>query len=553
MGPDLSPRSIDRVSISHLGACRNVGCHSLISIIDRILPRLSHINPAIVFSAMRTIISFMHLLTQPLREALAPKLNYPISRPKSPESLLNSYSEVAFILLKYLQSVVLVYPLILGENYSDYICSYSDPMYIRLEKMEIMYRMANEKNAKNIMNEFYEYHKDQNSDYVKISIDYIAKICLRINSETPYGIELYVKILENLPERLGADYLDTITIAAVKIMRVFPKVKGGTQIVKLIAARFKDLFSTEAKSSFIWLIGEYCKRIDNAGQILEHFTKTYFTQPPEVQLRILSSGVKMYLFQIEPIDSVMTDLIQSISDKSTNADLRDRAYIYWRLLYKDDEKAKDIIFNEQQAVEVDVSFTADQIEEAKRLLKLGGKVSGVLCKRTEDLFKDKESVVRRGVVDLDSEVIVKSETKDPGSPPVTKNEPPSQQETKKQSTGQFDFDILGNDEPAKQSTPTAKLSTPGKMAPPPGKIKPVEKEVNLLDLDFDTSSPGTQQTTFNQEVPVKASNKQPQQIEENLFEDDQQEEDLFEGADDLIEQKFISMPEEVVSPKSRPY
>lgn len=101
------------------------------------------------------------------------------------ESLLNSYPEVSYILLRYLQSVVLVYPAILGESYSDYICNYSDPMYIRIEKMEIMYRMTSERNAKQVMNEFYEYHKDLNTDYVKNALDYIAKICLRFNTETP--------------------------------------------------------------------------------------------------------------------------------------------------------------------------------------------------------------------------------------------------------------------------------------------------------------------------------------------------------------------------------
>ena len=411
-------------------------------------------------------------------------------------------------------------------------------MYIRLEKMEIMYRMVNEKNAKSVMNEFYEYHKEQNPDYVRISIDYIAKICLRINSETPYGIDLYIKILENLPERLGADYLDTIAIASVKV-------KGGTQMVKLIAARFKDLFSIEAKSSFIWLLGEYCKRIDNAGQILEHFTKTYFTQPSEVQLRILSTGVKMYLFQIEPIDSVMTDLIQSISDKSTNPDLRDRAYIYWRLLYKDDEKAKDIIFNEQLAVDVDVSFTKDQIEEAKRLLKIGGKVSGVLGKRVEELFKDKETVVKRVAVDLDSEVIVRTENNDAGSPPPVRNEAAHREQQNQPATVNNDFDILGNDVQGSNDITPKKGASIGKLAPPPGTSKAADKEVNLLDLDFDAASPSGSNQPSTQNLPVQASVKKPQQIEENLFEDEQQVEDLFEGADDFLEQKFISMPEEV--------
>lgn len=453
-------------------------------------------------------------------------------------------------MLKYLQNVVLVYPSILGDNYSDYICSYNDPMYIKLEKMEIMYRMTTDKNAKNVMNEYYEYHKDQNSEYVKISIDYIAKICLRIINETPHGIDLYIKILEGLPENVGADYLDTITISAVKIMRVFPKVKGGTQIVKLIAARFKDLFSTEALASFIWLLGEYCKRIDNAGQILEHFTKTYFTQHSEVQLRILSTGVKMYLFQIEPIDSVMTELIQSISDKSTNPDLRDRAYIYWRLLYKDDEKSKEIIFNEQQAVEVDVRFSKEHVEEAKRLLRIGGKISGILARRSEDLFKDKDVVVKRGNLDLDSEVMVKGTDDQQASPEASKPVSPAKKESnpvqKPVTRDEIDFDILGDNvlQPIPQEPKKPASST--KITAPPGKTKAPEKEMNLLDMDFDsTPTPTTKTASFTLQEDIPSSNKKPQQIEENLFDDDQQEEDLFEGEDDMPEQKFISMTEEV--------
>lgn len=48
-------------------------------IIDRILPRLTHINPSIVFSTVKTIISFFRLLNEPVRNALAVKLTQPIS------------------------------------------------------------------------------------------------------------------------------------------------------------------------------------------------------------------------------------------------------------------------------------------------------------------------------------------------------------------------------------------------------------------------------------------------------------------------------------------
>ena len=460
--------------------------------------------------------------------------------------------------------MVLIYPSVLGENYSDYICSYNDPFYIRLEKMEIMYRMTNEKNAKAVMNEFFEYHKELNADFVKISIDYIAKICLRVNMETPHGIDLFIKILENLAEKTGADYLDSICIASVKIMRVFPKVKGGTQIVKLIAERFKDLFSTEAKSSFIWLLGEYCKRIENAGPILEHFTKSYFSQPADVQLRILSTGIKMYLYQIEPIDSVMSDLIQSISDKSTNPDLRDRGYIYWRLLYKDDEKAKEIIFNEPQAVEVDVKFTKEQIQEAREMLKKGGRISGILNMQPEELFKGKESI-NRGNVELDAEVILTNDQKTSADVPEEKEEktygnddllgqndfttePPAP--TKAKTSPQK---LILKDDPPKDSTPSSTPNTKEKkkIGPPTGSKpqKQASKEVNLLDLDF--GSPEDPPAQKPSQTPIGPKQSEDD-MEENLFDEEGQEEDLFEGAEeDRVECKFVSMPEEVIGSNDR--
>lgn len=315
---------------------------------------------------------------------------------------------------------------------------------------------------------------------------------------------------------MGQEFIDAITIAAVKIMRVFPKVKGGTQIVKLISLRFKDLYTAGAKSSFVWLLGEYCKKIDDAGKILEHFTKNYFTQPVEVQLRILNSGIKMYLFEIEPIDSVMSELLQLISDKSTNPDLRDRGYIYWRLLFKDNEKSKEIIFNEQEAVHIDHSLSTEEIDKAKRMIRLGGLVSGILGKEPEDLFKGKESIVHRANVELDTENIVQHVEPEPETDiPRAKN-----------------VDLMNETTHEEKPKETPKLGNPNQK-------KEARNEVNLLDLDFE-------------EPPKKAMPEPKKQAvkEENLFEEDV-EEDLFEGVADDLSGQFVSMPEEVTDSNNR--
>lgn len=449
-------------------------------------------------------------------------------------------------MLRYLQSVILVYPSVLGENYSDYICSYNDSYYIKLEKMEIMYLMTNEHNAKLIMNEFFEYHKDFNQDYVKISIEYISKICLKINMATPHGIDLYIKILQNLGDKGGMELIEAITISCVKIVRVFPKVKGGTQIVTLISQRYKELYSAEAKASYIWLLGEYCERIDKAGGveksglILENFTKSYFTQPAEVQQRILSTGIKMYLLQIEPIDSVMGDLIQSISDKSTNPDLRDRGYIYWRMLYKDDDQyqqAKKIVFNDIQAVEVDTKVSETRIEEARQNLRYGGRVSAVLNRPPEDLFKGKEFVAR-GTVELDSEVIVGPVQ--PGT--TTTPAQPAPQDPKSAEPVQ-------NVKEVKQAgaSPAGgkKIGSPDKVATTPGGTKK-NTEFNLLDFDITSAPEENKVPVYPEHSNGVSSNKKPTNQEENLFEDDAPEEDLFNDAPTTSAGlKFIPMPEEV--------
>jgi hypothetical protein len=43
-----------------------------------------------------------------------------------------------------------LYPVLLGEEFSAFICSYNDPVFIKLEKMELMSNMVNAKNVKKV-------------------------------------------------------------------------------------------------------------------------------------------------------------------------------------------------------------------------------------------------------------------------------------------------------------------------------------------------------------------------------------------------------------------
>jgi hypothetical protein len=179
---------------------------------------------------------------------------------------LSSSPEICYSILRYLISVVKIYPEVVGDDYSHFICDYTDPFFIKIEKMEIMYAMVNKRNAKKILNEFYEYHKEINPDFVKIALRYIYRIALKVKIEAPHAIAIYKKIVDNLNE--SSELFNDIAIGSTVIIRAFPKVKGGTDIVKSLSKIYKSLWEQEAKVAFIWLLGEYCEKVEDAGPIL---------------------------------------------------------------------------------------------------------------------------------------------------------------------------------------------------------------------------------------------------------------------------------------------
>ena len=92
------------------------------------------------------------------------------------------------------------------------------------------------------------------------------------------------------------------------------------------------------QASMIWIIGEYAERIDNADELLESFLETFPEETSGVQLQLLTATVKLFLKRPNEAAQKMISLVLSCATNETdNPDLRDRAYIYWRLLSTDPE------------------------------------------------------------------------------------------------------------------------------------------------------------------------------------------------------------------------
>ena len=121
-------------------------------------------------------------------------------------------------------------------------------------------------------------------------------------------------------------------------------------IIATLCENLEDLDEPEAKASMIWIIGEYAERIDNADDLLESFLETFAEETAMVQLQLLTATVKLFLKSPETSQDMVQKVLNLATDESDNPDLRDRGYVYWRLLSSDPEAARAVVLSEKPEI-----------------------------------------------------------------------------------------------------------------------------------------------------------------------------------------------------------
>jgi len=106
----------------------------------------------------------------------------------------------------------------------------------------------------------------------------------------------------------------------------------------------------------IWIIGEYAERIENADELLETFLETFPDETSEVQLQLITAAVKLFLVKPTELAQKMIQLVLSAAtSEADNPDLRDRAFVYWRLLSTDPDAAKEVVLSQKPVISDDTN------------------------------------------------------------------------------------------------------------------------------------------------------------------------------------------------------
>ena len=300
-------------------------------------PRLKHAN-----SAVKVILSYMEIMTargvgetDTTRNLTRNKLAPPLV------TLLNSESEIQYVALRNINLIVQKRPNILENEIKVFFCKYNDPIYVKMEKLEIIIKLVSERNIDQVLLELEEYATEVDVDFVRKSVSAIGRCAVKHERAAERCIGVLLELIQT-----KVNYVVQESVIVIKdIFRRCPN--RYESIIATLCDNLDTLNEPQAKASMIWIIGEYAERIDNADELLDTFLESFDEEDATVQLQLLTTTVKCFLKNPEETQDMIQRVLDMATEESDNPDLRDHGFIYWRLLSADPEAAKLVVLDEK--------------------------------------------------------------------------------------------------------------------------------------------------------------------------------------------------------------
>ncbi|CAG9815062.1 unnamed protein product [Phaedon cochleariae] len=310
------------------------------SICERITPRLAHANAAVVLSAVKVLIKMMEILAGDTEfcNTMSKKLAPPLV------TLLSSEPEVQYVALRNINLIVQKKPDILKHEMKVFFVKYNDPIYVKLEKLDIMIRLASQVNIAQVLSELKEYATEVDVDFVRKAVRAIGRCAIKVEPSAERCVATLLDLIQT-----KVNYVVQEAIVVIKdIFRKYPN--KYESIISTLCENLDTLDEPEARASMVWIIGEYAERIDNADELLDSFLEGFADENAQVQLQLLTAVVKLFLKRPQHTQGLVQHVLSLATQDSDNPDLRDRGFIYWRLLSTDPAAAKEVVLADKPLI-----------------------------------------------------------------------------------------------------------------------------------------------------------------------------------------------------------
>ena len=144
------------------------------SICQRITACFAHANAAVVMSAIKVVMKNIGMLEDDGDTVLLSKLHQPLIR------LLSDKPEIQYVALRNIKLIIRKYPTFMRDTIRVFFVKYNDPLYIKMEKIDVMILVCDSSNVHYVIEEIRHYATEIDVDFVRRSIRAIASVAIKV-------------------------------------------------------------------------------------------------------------------------------------------------------------------------------------------------------------------------------------------------------------------------------------------------------------------------------------------------------------------------------------
>lgn len=93
-----------------------------------------------------------------------------------------------------------------------FFCKYNDPIYVKLEKLDIMVALASDKTTMAVLAELKEYAQEVDVDFVRKSVGCIGQVAIRLEAAAQRCVEALLELVQ-----LRVSYVVQEAVVVIKV------------------------------------------------------------------------------------------------------------------------------------------------------------------------------------------------------------------------------------------------------------------------------------------------------------------------------------------------
>ncbi|CAH6931646.1 AP-4 complex subunit beta-1 isoform X2 [Phodopus roborovskii] len=243
--------------------------------------------------------------------------------------------ELCFAALCHVRQVLHSLPGHFSSHYKKFFCSYSEPHYIKLQKVEVLCELVNDENVQQVLEELRGYCTDVAADFAQAAIFAIGSIA---KTYTDQCVQILTELLS-----LRQEHITTVVVQTFRdLVWLCPQCTEA--VCQALPGCEENIQDSEGKQALIWLLGVHGEKIPNAPYVLEDFVENVKSETfPAVKMELLTALMRLFLSRPAECQDMLGRLLHYCIEEEKDMAVRDRGLFYYRLLLVGIDKVKQIL------------------------------------------------------------------------------------------------------------------------------------------------------------------------------------------------------------------